>query len=164
MFFVILSLRDLIITCRKLKINDTLSKKLIENFRLRSNLGLKPNEKINIVLLKRPIKQEFSPYEKMPNNKIQSFDQMILNSNKMSKSLIKRPPEFEQTQHMNKPLTSTTNSWLSKLKAKLLPNLIDQRFDAYGVTEPNYSWNSAVTQKLKQGRIFIFYFIFKIDK
>jgi hypothetical protein len=146
----------------KLKINDTLSKKLIENFRLRSNLGLKPNEKINIVLLKRPIKQEFSPYEAMPNNKIQSFEQMILNSNKMSKSLIKRPPELEQTRHMHKQLTSTTNSWLSKLKAKLLPNLSEQRFDVYGVTEPNYSWNPAVTQKLKQGLYIFFIYFFKL--
>ena len=137
----------------KLKINDSISKKLIENFRLHSNLSLKPNEKINIVLLKRPIKQNFVSNRKdSTNDKKTNFDQLILNSNKMSKSLIKRPPELEQTRYINVQLPSSTNSWLSKLRAKLLPNLNEQRFDAYGVTEPKYSWDPLVTQKMKFGR------------
>ena len=136
----------------KIKINDSLSKKLIESLQFRTNLGLKPNEKINIVLLKRPIEHDDSQKKEFAssNDKIQNFNEMILNSHKMSKSLIKRPSGLEKNRHLNVIIPSTTDSWLNKLKAKLLPNLKDQHFDAYGVTEPSLSWNHILSQKYKQ--------------
>ena len=141
----------------KLKINDTISKKLIESLQLRSNLGLKPNEKINIVLLKRPSEPNmFSKNEILFSQKIKNFNDLLVDSHKMSKSLIKRPSDQNKLSHQANQqeyfTTSTASNvaWLSKLRAKLIPNLVEQP-NVYGITEPNYEWNHVLGQKYKQG-------------
>lgn len=157
----------------KLKINDTLSKNFIENLSFRSKFGLKPDEKINILLIKRPTDQdETKKYinennllndnfddanniivNKQPsssssnNNNINSNYNYNYNVYSTTKSTTMRPNYFS-TPIVPFRASATTLSWLSKLKNKLATSLyVDNRFQP---TE-SYDWSYVFSEQYKQG-------------
>lgn len=101
----------------KLKINDSIAKNLLENQSLRSKLGMKPNDKISI-LIKRPLEEEQKTdmnQEFFMNNQNALFLQNLrfqpINLNQRYKTQYALTPAIGTT--------TSTLSWLSKLKAKL---------------------------------------------
>ena len=52
----------------KLKINDTLAKSLLDSLLFRSKFGLKPDEKVNILVLRRPVENDQLHSQILSNN------------------------------------------------------------------------------------------------
>lgn len=95
----------------KLKINDTISKSLLEDQSIRQKLGIKPNEHINIVV-KKPLDDSLRS-----DFQVTSIpDESRTNHQQNNKTMQKINDQFSAFKYIDSP---TTLSWLSKLKAKL---------------------------------------------
>ena len=179
----------------KLKINDTLAKNLLDSYLFRSKFGLKPDEKVNILVLKRPIENDQSHdlaenrfqmnmysnqnQQNYANNRLVNSNNNVLSSNSkfnrvgnsnleainsankvFSYNFLNNKPQ--QQHFINLPISNprtilqtstptTTLSWLSKLKAKLLAPKFerDQILKSF---ETPYDWSHVLSNQYKQGK------------
>jgi hypothetical protein len=149
----------------KTNIDDKFSKDLLGDVEFRSRLGLKADEKLNILLFKQSLENE----ESQLNEKLWLDVRRLYNNNK---------PTINQKITTNLP--STTLSWLEKLKAKLSSSGIDiDNFNGNNLNQINslnanrnknaengaelYDWSYVLSRNYKQGLKYVLLF-FKFFK
>lgn len=94
----------------KLKINDTVSKSLLEDKSIRQKLGIKPNEHLNIVV-KKPYDNDLTDFQvtSLPDDTYVAKTQKVQSEKKTN-------GHFSSLKHTD---NSKTLSWISKLSDKL---------------------------------------------